>query len=166
MLTSFDLAKFGCEIDLKSYVKRINWKHPKSQVTLKRASPSSSVCTEKGRSYSDVTAKVLTNGASLAHFADWNLAIIIENIQAWRGIPPQNCKTRQSWAWRVSFPSSTQLKKTTVQNPSRKPATHFFQDDNNQQQTQATWPLLKYSYTIIITKKILESGKYKMYNKY
>ena len=42
----------------------------------------------------------------------------------------------------------------------------FFRDDKNQQQTQATWPLFKYSYTIIITKKIPESAKYKMYNKY
>ena len=79
MLTGSDLAKFGCDIDLKSYMKRIYQEHPKSQVTFKHASPSSSVCTEKGRSYSDVTTKFLTNGASLADFADWNRAIIIEN---------------------------------------------------------------------------------------
>ena len=42
----------------------------------------------------------------------------------------------------------------------------FFQDDNNQPHPQTTWPLFKYSYTIIITKKILESANYKMYNKY
>ena len=42
----------------------------------------------------------------------------------------------------------------------------FLQDDNNQAHPQTTWPLFKYSYTIIITKKILESANYKMCNKY
>ena len=62
-------------------MKRINWEHPKSQVTMRRPSPSRTVCTDEGRSYGDVIPIFsrldglpifLTNGPSLARFARWS----------------------------------------------------------------------------------------------
>ena len=60
------------------YMKRINWEHPESQVTLRRPSPTPRVCTDEGRSHCDFMTKFswldwlpifLTNGASLERFA-------------------------------------------------------------------------------------------------
>ena len=48
-------------------MKRINYEHPKSQVTLTRLSPSLRVCADEGRSFGDVITKFSRLNRELKH---------------------------------------------------------------------------------------------------